>query len=363
MSSLSIRAAMPTMLMLLLLGGAGIYVYVCSDATRVFWGGFIAMLIFYALTFFMGSYVARSQAQKITGADTMLAGRAIPLWVSVFTMCATWLGGGYINGSAEATYKSGLMWLQAPWGYALSLILGGVFFAKIMRKYRFRTMLDPLEQRFGKQATAILFIPALIGELFWTAAILSALGSTFGIVIGLDFEISIILSAVVAIAYTALGGLWAVALTDVVQLCLLFLGLFVVMPFVLDSAGGWANAWTVYESRMGALASFVPDAQTLGSYYWSWWDFALLLALGGIPWQSYFQRVLAARSDRAAVNLSLISGVVCLVAAVPPIVMGVVGLATDWTVYGGAPANSLDILPYVIKYLTPTLVATVGLGQ
>lgn len=42
-----------------------------------------------------------------------------------FTMfTATWVGGGYINGTAEAIYTQGLVWCQAPFGYALSLVFG-----------------------------------------------------------------------------------------------------------------------------------------------------------------------------------------------------------------------------------------------
>lgn len=37
---------------------------------------------------------------------------------------ATWVGGGYINGTAEVIYTSGLVWCQAPFGYALSLVFG-----------------------------------------------------------------------------------------------------------------------------------------------------------------------------------------------------------------------------------------------
>lgn len=40
---------------------------------------------------------------------------------------ATWVGGGYINGTAEAIYTSGLVWCQAPFGYALSLVFGKHF--------------------------------------------------------------------------------------------------------------------------------------------------------------------------------------------------------------------------------------------
>lgn len=40
------------------------------------------------------------------------------------SITATWVGGGYINGTAEAIYTSGLIWCQAPFGYALSLVFG-----------------------------------------------------------------------------------------------------------------------------------------------------------------------------------------------------------------------------------------------
>ncbi|MBK8395954.1 MAG: sodium:solute symporter family protein [Leptospiraceae bacterium] len=359
---LHFRESLPTILMLTLLSLSAVYVYFWGEGTKVFWSGFMAILVFYGLTFFTGSYIARRHSNSEKGNDAILGGRNIPLWVSVFTMAATWLGGGYINGSAEATYKSGLVWLQAPWGYAASLVLGGIFFAKIMRKFKYRTMLDPLEQRFGKKMTAVLFLPALVGELFWTAAILSALGSTFGIVIGLDFEVSVILSAAVAIGYTALGGLWAVALTDVIQLSLLFLGLGIILPFIIDSSGGIVTTWTAYSAKWGASASFLPSTEALGTSYWLWWDYAFLLVLGGIPWHSYFQRVLAAKTDKAAVSFSILAGFICLFAAVPPIIIGMVGGVTDWTSFGGPPENSLNIMPYVMKYLTPTAIATIGLA-
>jgi hypothetical protein len=40
------------------------------------------------------------------------------------SVTATWVGGGYINGTAEMIYTSGLVWCQAPFGYALSLVFG-----------------------------------------------------------------------------------------------------------------------------------------------------------------------------------------------------------------------------------------------
>lgn len=58
----------------------------------------------------------------------MLAGRNIGLALGIFTVTATWCGGGYINGTAESVFLAiqgtggGLVWCQAPLAYSLSLV-------------------------------------------------------------------------------------------------------------------------------------------------------------------------------------------------------------------------------------------------
>ncbi len=253
----------PFLLLLVFFLLAAIGSYIFSDG-EVFWTGFAVMLIFYAIIFYLGSYIAKKK-QVESASDWLLAGRSIPLFVAVFTMSATWIGGGYINGTAEFTASLGLVWVQAPWGYALSLILGGLFFARKMRRMEYTTMLDPISDRFGKKLTTLFFLPALTGEIFWSAAILTALGTTFGTVLGLDMDTSIILSAIIAIAYTAIGGLWAVALTDVIQLFLLAIGLIIVLPFAFQTVGGIEVAWAAYVEKHGAAATLIPSREALGS--------------------------------------------------------------------------------------------------
>ena len=351
----------PTIVLMLFLASCGIYLYAFTDA-NIMWSGFIAMMFFYGLIFYFGSYVATKRKENSDG-EMMLAGRSIPLFVGVFTMSATWVGGGYINGTAEYTATSGLVWVQAPWGYALSLIIGGLFFARTMRRHRFRTMLDPLSQRFGKRMAAVLFLPALSGEIFWTAAILTALGTTFGTVLGMETQPAIILSAIIAIAYTSIGGLWAVALTDVVQMILLFVGLLLVIPFAINTVGGWDYISTTYSEKLGASASLLPTREALGNYYWNWWDYALLLMFGGIPWQVYFQRVLSSKDENTAVRLSIFAGVICILAAIPAVMIGMIGGIADWEGLGlPAPPDAASTLPYVVRYLTNPWVATIGLG-
>ncbi len=53
---------------------------------------------------------------------------------------------------------------------------GGIFFAHRMRREGYVTMLDPLQDCFGSRMGGLLFVPALCGEVFWSAGILAALG-------------------------------------------------------------------------------------------------------------------------------------------------------------------------------------------
>ena len=338
------------------------YAFVTDQAVN--WLGLALVFVFYSLIFYVGVRSGnRSNDEDNEDLDSfLLAGRKLPLWIAMLTMAATWIGGGYINGTAEAAAESGLVWVQAPWGYGLSLIIGGIFFARKMRRHEYKTMLDPLEHRFGKKATGLFFIPALLGETFWIAAILTALGTTFSVIIGLDTQSSIIASALIAILYTAIGGLWSVAYTDVIQLGLLIFGLVLVIPFLLTGVGGTGELWTMYESKFGAAAFLIPDRLSMGNYFWNWLDYALLLIFGGIPWQVYFQRVLAARTEKTAMWLSILAGVICIVVAVPAAMIGMVGSVTDWSALGlTGPETNASVLPYVFQHLTPGLVAMVGL--
>lgn len=338
---------------LLLMALAVITVTLASRRPNPHWGGLMAMGLFYAATYALGVW-ASTRRESGSFSDLALAGRRLGPAVGVFTMTATWVDGGYVNGTAEATYAAGLIHVQAPWGYALSLVVGGLFFAPIMRRHCFTTLLDPFEQRFGKKAAALLYLPALTGEVFWTSAILMALGTTFGIILDLDFSWSIVLSAAIVIAYTMSGGLWAVAITDVAQLLVLVAGLWIVVPFVAREAGGLGPAWEAYRAHFGEATAPVN--------WWSWWDSALLLVFGGIPWHVYFQRVLAARDERAARRLSILAGGACAVAAVAPLLIGILARAADWEARGLAPPEPSLVLPMVLRHLTPPVIGALGLG-
>jgi high affinity choline transporter 7 len=225
------------------------------------------------------------------------------------------------------------------------------------------TMLDPLTERFGKRTTGLFFLPAVFGEIFWIAAILTALGTTFSVIIGLDTQTSIIISALIAILYTVIGGLWSVAYTDIVQLALIIGGLLLTLPYVLSAVGGMDQIWVSYKETFGEDATLIPNKAAMGDSFWNWLDYALLLIFGGIPWQVYFQRVLAAKNENTAMWLSICAGFICILVAIPAAMIGMAGAVADWASLGlSGPDSMASILPYVFQTLTPGYVALIGLG-
>jgi high affinity choline transporter 7 len=328
-----------------------------------------AVLSLYASFLVVGWFAAR-KVKDGTAADMIVAGRAMPLWIATLTMTATWVDGGYLLGTAEGVYKSSVaLGVQGGLCFGISLILGGLFFAKTMRRHEFTTLIDPFEARFGKRWAAVLFVPALMGEVFWSAELLVAVGSTISVMAGMKLSTAMLLSAVVIVIYTMLGGMWSVAYTDAFQLGLVALGLLAALPLMLAAVGGFQNAVMSYQTARPDRISLLPPLQS-GYGFWTpptivnWWDVSAMLVLGGIPWNCYFQRVLSCQTPKRAQQHSIFAGLLTIAFTVPPLLLGLSALSYRW------PANFLaqlqeqpsQTLPMIFQYVTPPLVGLLGLG-
>src|SRR6185369_14739064 len=131
---------------------------------------------------------------------------------------------------------------------------------------------------------------------------------------------------IVTTVYTMFGGMWSVAYTDVFQLGLVAIGLAAAVPFALAGAGGLEQSWLRYALARPDGHGILPGTIS-GSGFWStpavvsWWDVSLMLMLGGIPWNCYFQRVLSCRTPSDAKRQSLLAGVLTMAFTVPPTLM------------------------------------------
>lgn len=336
----------------------------------------LAIVLMYA-SFLAIGWAATRRSRDGSAADFIVAGRAMPLWLATMTMTATWVDGGYLLGTAEAVYRSSVATgLQGGVCFGISLILGGLFFARKMREHAFTTLIDPFEARFGPRWAVVLSLPAMLAEMFWSAELLVALGATFGVVLNMDLSTAILMSAAVVTLYTMAGGMWAVAYTDAFQLALVAAGLAAALPVALDAVGGLGAAWTTYQAARPEAARLLPptlsavEGLEASSALWtrqsivSWWDVSIMLMLGGIPWNCYFQRVLSCRSPRAAMQHSILAGLLTIALTVPPLLFGLVAFAYPWPAELAAQlaAQPADALPMIFKYVVPPAIGLFGLA-
>lgn len=327
-----------------------------------------AILCLYGAFLGLGVLAAR-KASGGASADLLVAGRALPLWLAVLTMTATWVDGGYLLGTVEGTYRSGLAsGVQGGLCFGISLVLGGLLFARRMRALEFTTLVDPFEARFGRRWAAVLMIPALLGELFWSAELLVAIGSTFGVMLGMPLASAILLSAIVVTIYTMLGGMWSVAYTDAFQLGLVALGLLMAMPVVFRAVGGLDAAWAAYVAARPEGAWLLPPLTSPGTGWTmpaivNWWDVSVMLMLGGIPWNCYFQRVLSCRTPAEAQWHSILAGLLTVACTVPPLLLGVAAFSYAWPspLLAELHARPAAALPMILQHLTPAAIGLLGL--
>ena len=330
----------------------------------------IAAVVTMFAAFAAVGWLASRKARSGTLADLMVAGRAMPLWVATLTMTATWVDGGYLLGTAEGAYKSSVAsGAQGGLCFGLSLILGGVFFARRMRRLAFTTLIDPFEARFGGGWAAVLLVPAMLGEIFWSAELLLALGSTFGVMLGLRLAAAILLAAAVVTAYTMIGGMWSVAYTDVLQLGLVVLGLTVALPFVLEAMGGLGGSWAGYLAARPGRGGLLPPLEARGEFWTrpavvGWWDVSVMLVCGGIPWNCYFQRVLSCRTPAKAQWHSILAGLLTIALTGPPLLLGVAAVSYGWgpELRAQLAAEPSRALPLLLREATPAWVSLLGLG-
>ena len=331
------------------------------------WAGIAAVATLYTIFFLVG-WRASKRISAGTASELLVAGRAMPFWMATVTMAATWIDGGYLLGTAEGTMSSIASGWQGGVCFGLSLILGGLFFARRMRQLRFITLVDPLAARFGKHWSAVLSLPAMLGEVFWSAELLVAVGATFGVMLGVDLTSAIVLSAAVVTLYTLLGGMWSVGYTDSVQFLLIPIGLLLVLPLALRAAGGLDACWSYYVAEKGSAALWFPPLEADG--YWTtpriagWWDLSIMLVLGGIPWNCYFQRIQACRTPVAAQWHSIVAGLLTMALTVPPLLLGLAAFGYEhWTPAAREQlaASPSMALPLLLEYALPPMAAIVGL--
>lgn len=283
------------------------------------------VLLYLGFTIALGLWAAtRVHGSK----DFLVAGRSLPLYMSMATVFATWFGAETVLSVSATFAKDGLGGIVAdPFGSTFCLVFVALFFARAFYRMDLLTIGDFYRKRYDKRVEVITGIAITLSYLGWTSAQLTALGLVFSVLSGgvISLSTGIVIGAAIVLFYTIWGGMWSVAVTDLFQTVVIIVGLWVVAWLVGDMAGG-TDKVIVAAAEAGKF-EFWPkgDAKEWLAFIAAW----LTLALGSIPQQDVFQRVTSAKDEKTAVRGTLYGGIAYFVFAFVPIFIAYSALVID----------------------------------
>lgn len=273
----------------------------------------VFILVYLITTIAIGYWASK----KVKNAqDFALAGRNLPLSVSVACLFATWFGSEVLMGSPAVYAKEGLLGvIEEPLGGVLALLVIGFFFTRKLYRANLLTFGDLFARKYNFR---VAFISSLLmmGSYFgWVAAQLVAIGEVLEVIAHIPLFWGILIGSLIVLFYTFIGGMWAVSVTDFLQSFVIIAGLLV----ILWSLASKVPFETVLAQSDSKYFEILPknNLKDILWYITAW----MTLGLGSIPSQDVLQRVLSAKSEKVAVKASFISaGVYLIVTAIPLVI-------------------------------------------
>jgi len=285
----------------------------------------VSVLAYLAVTISIGLYAAKFVSNS---KDYLVAGRSLPVYMTTATVFATWFGAETVLSVSATFVQDGLGGIPAdPFGATFCLIFVALFFARAFYRMDLLTIGDFYKKRYGRGVEVLTSIAVTLSYLGWTSAQMTALGIVFNALSqgAITLNQGILMGAVVVLIYTTMGGMWAVALTDLFQSVVIVLGLIYVAFLATGMAGGFGTV--VQHAADAGKFQFWP---TGGSK--EWWAFVAAwatLAIGSIPQQDVFQRVTSAKDEGTAVKGSLLGAGAYFALAFVPMFIAYAALTVD----------------------------------
>jgi len=283
------------------------------------------VIIYWIISVGIGLYAARRVHNT---RDFAVAGRHLPFYMVTATVFATWFGAEAVLGIPATFLEEGLKGVVAdPFGSSLCLILVGIFFAAPLYRMNLLTIGDYYKRRFGRGVEVGTTMAIVISYLGWVGAQIAALGLVFNIVS--DGEIGKVtgmwIGSITILIYTFSGGMWAVAVTDFVQMIVIVIGMLYIGNEVSGMVGGMG---AVYDHALAAgKLEFFPalDLKEILGFTAA----LVTMMLGSIPQQDVFQRVQSSKTIRIRVWGSIFGGTLYFLFAFVPMFLAYWPLWSD----------------------------------
>ncbi|AWT43420.1 MULTISPECIES: sodium:solute symporter [Streptomyces] len=246
--------------------------------------------------------------------EFLVAGRRLGPAMYSGTMAAIVLGGASTIGGVGLGYQYGLSGAWMVFTIGLGLLALSVFFSARIARLKVYTVSEMLDLRYGGRAGVIS------GVVMWAYTLMLAVTSTiayatiFDVLFDMNRTVAIVLGGSIVVAYSTLGGMWSITLTDMVQFVVKTVGvLLLLLPIAVVKAGGFAEMKaelpTEYFDPLGI------GGETIFTY-------VLIYTFGMLIGQDIWQRVFTARSDRTAKWGGTVAGTYCLAYALAGAVIG-----------------------------------------
>ncbi|CAL9274144.1 sodium:solute symporter [Streptomyces rochei] len=272
---------------------------------------YIVIVVYLAGMLAMGWWGMRRAKSK---SEFLVAGRRLGPGMYSGTMAAIVLGGASTIGGVGLGYQYGLSgaWMVVTIG--LGILALSVFFSARIARLKVYTVSEMLDLRYGGRAGVIS------GLVMWAYTLMLAVTSTiayatiFDVLFDVNRTLAIVLGGSIVVAYSTLGGMWSITLTDMVQFVVKTIGvLLLLLPIAVVKAGGF-----------GEMKDQLPTSyfDPLGIGGETIFTYVLIYTFGMLIGQDIWQRVFTAGSDRTAKWGGTVAGTYCLVYAVAGAVIG-----------------------------------------
>ncbi|MDA3886322.1 MAG: sodium:solute symporter family protein [Candidatus Delongbacteria bacterium] len=267
---------------------------------------YIFIIISYFALVILISFLTKKMASRSTS-DFLVAGRNLGVVVCAVVVAAEWLGGMSTIGVSEQAFNTGTL---RPILYniatALGMVIIGFTVASHYRKKDVHTVSEMLKFLFGDNVRTVSAISFLLAYITLAYVQLQTCAGLFGPLLGLDWITSVIISSVIITIYTYIGGMHALAITGVIHVVVMFLGIGIATFIGMDKVGGFEALQTSLMATGAPENFYNPFSGGMSK------AFSLLLGgiLGGMAGQASIQPIFAAKNAITAKRAAIVSSMI-----------------------------------------------------
>jgi solute:Na+ symporter, SSS family len=272
----------------------------------------LLVVIAYMAAILAAGFWARRKAT--TQEQFLVAGRAVGPWLYSGTLAAIVLGGASTVGGVKLGYQYGVSGMWFVFMLGLGIIVLSVVFVERILGLNLYTVPELLERRYSPIARIAGGIVMVAYDLMVSVTATIAVGSVMEVIVGIPRTPAILMSSAVMVAYSVLGGMWSLTLTDIIQFVIKTVGiLFILLPAAIWHAGGLSAMHARLPSEFFSLTNIGTGRIV---------SFFVLYFFGIIIGQDVWQRVFTARSVKVARNGGIGVGCYCLCYALAGAMIG-----------------------------------------